>query len=285
MPSVRTIGGIGDIAERFGAFIVDVWGVLHDGQRAYPGAIDCLSRLGAAGKRVVVVSNAARRIDGLAAELAEHGIGPRHYDDLVCSGELVWEKLHRPDRGGYGRRCYFLGPARSRGIVQDLDLEFVDGLEEADFILNTGTEHNPPTTDEFIDLLVRALDLQLPMFCANPDQVAIRHGTLGISAGAIARAYERMGGVVESLGKPHSAIYDAVRNLPGFDPEAPVLAVGDGMETDIRGGIGAGFGTVLITGGIHGDEIASLPGGLDSLCKKYGCRADFACPGFRWEPA
>lgn len=282
MTSTAIIDGIGMIADAFDVFIVDVWGVLHDGQRPYPGAIDCLERLRDRGRRVVVVSNAARRLDGLADELSAQRIEPRHYDDLVCSGELVWRKLNRLDRGGYGRRCYFLGPERSRGILGDLDLLLVDRLEAADFILNTGSEDNPPDTSGFTGLLDRARVLELPMLCANPDQVAIRHGVLGISAGAIARAYERIGGKVESLGKPHAPIYDAVRALPGFDPGARAVAIGDGMETDIRGGTDAGMSTVLITGGIHGEEIAALPGGLNDLCERYACRPDWACPGMRW---
>ncbi len=282
MPATRFIDGIGALADAFDVFIVDVWGVLHDGQRAYPGAIDCLERLRSLGRRIVVVSNAARRLDGLAAELAAQRIEPRHYDDLVCSGELVWERLRHDDRGGYGRRCYFLGPERSRGILDGLDLQLVGRLDDADFILNTGSEDNPPDTSGFVELLERARALELPMLCANPDQVAIRHGVLGISAGAIARRYESMGGSVESLGKPHAPIYAAVRALPGLDADARAVAIGDGMETDVRGGIGAGMATVLITGGIHGEEIASLAGGFDDLCERYRCRPDYACAGMRW---
>jgi HAD superfamily hydrolase (TIGR01459 family) len=267
--------------DQYDVLLLDVWGVLHDGGHAYPGAIDCLERLRSTDMSVVIISNAARRLDGLAAELEEHHIDDHLYDHIVCSGELVWHKL-KGDGNPYGRRCYFLGPERSRGILDGLDLVMVDSLAEADFILNTGSEHNPPDTSGYMELLNDAMRYQLPMLCANPDQVAVRRGVLGISAGAIARQYERLGGTVESLGKPHAPIYAAACEEAGIRPEHRVLAIGDGLETDIRGGINAGFATLLITGGIHNAELAALDNDLAALCAGYDCRPDYFCAGFNW---
>lgn len=276
----RSVDGIGEVADAYEVFVVDVWGVLHDGDQACPGAIDCLAELRRRGRRVIVMSNAARRIDGLARELAEHGIEPGHYDHLLCSGEMAWQKLHEADRGGYGRRCYFLGPRRSAGVIADLDLDFVEEPAAADFILNTGSESGPPDTRAFRPLLAEAYAARLPMLCANPDRVAIRRGVLGISAGAIARDYAALGGVVEWLGKPHAPIYALARQA--VTSGGRWLAVGDGLETDIRGGTDAGLSTLLVTSGIHGEEIEQAAGGLDEVCRRYRAWPDFACPGFRW---
>jgi HAD superfamily hydrolase (TIGR01459 family) len=274
------IPGVRALCKRFDAYLVDVWGVLHDGGSAYPGAVDCLERLARQGRRVVILSNAARRTDRIAAELAEHGIGPDLYCHIVSSGELVWRRLRAADND-YGRHCYYLGPARSRSLLAGLDLDLVENLERADFILNAGAEGDVPDATGYRDLLAHAAAAGVPMLCANPDRVAIRRGVMGISAGAIAEAYTALGGRVESLGKPQSAIYAEARKLPGMK-SASLLAVGDGIQTDILGGHEAGLSTLLITGGIHGEELRSLSGSMAALCALYGIAPDYFCERFAW---
>ncbi|KAA3627483.1 MAG: TIGR01459 family HAD-type hydrolase [Proteobacteria bacterium] len=279
--SPKRIPDIASIADQFDAFLVDVWGVLHDGGTAYPGAVDCLRQLRAAGKAIVIFSNAARRCDAIAAEAAAHGIDSGLYDHIVSSGELVWRKLAQGNHG-YGRRCFWLGPARSRTLLRDLDLEIVDMLERSDFILNAGARGNLPDASSFHPLLERAARLGLPMLCANPDRVAIRKGIMGISAGAIARDYAESGGTVEMLGKPRAAMYEAARTLPGIGSTTRLLAVGDGLETDIRGARDAGIRSVFVTGGIHREEIERARGSLHDVCARYGIFPDYASPRFRW---
>lgn len=277
----RSITGIVEVAEKFDALLIDVWGVLHDGGSAYPGAVDCLGRLRAADKTVVIFSNAARRMSAIAVELAAHGIKADLYDHIVSSGELVWRTLATRTHG-YGRRCFWMGPVRSRSLLDGLDLEIVDSLREADFILNAGAEGNLPDATEFTPLLIEAADLGLRMLCANPDCVAIRKGVKGISAGAIASSYAALGGRVDMLGKPFLPMYANALNLPGIGNRKSVLAVGDGLQTDIRGGHDAALSTLLITGGIHYDEICEADGGLAEVCRRYGVFPDYAATRFAW---
>src|SRR3546814_73186 len=137
--------GLSAVADRYDAFIIDLWGVMHDGLRAYPAAVEALRQLRRAGKRSVVLSNAPRRAAVIAKRNAEIGIPEDLPDHLLSSGEDAWQHLKtRPDAWyrALGTRCYHLGPARDLGMREGLDLTFVDSLAEADFILNTGVLHD-----------------------------------------------------------------------------------------------------------------------------------------------
>ncbi len=271
MPRVR-IQRLAEVADRFDVLLVDVWGVLHDGDGALPGVVECLRRQLADGRRVIVFSNAARRRDAIAAELVTQGIPADCYSDIVSSGELTWQYLgSRPHR--YGRRCWYLGPERSAGLLDGLALERVASPADADFILNAGVEGNPPDSAPYAGLLRRLFEHRLPMLCANPDRIAIRHGAPGIAAGALARDYAALGGTVEYLGKPHPPMYRAAAAICGNPPPSRVLAIGDGMETDIAGGAASGHPTLLVERGVHRTELAA--GGLDELCRTWNCRPDW----------
>ncbi len=277
MPT-RSIERLAEISDGFDALLVDVWGVLHDGDGALPGVLPCLREALGDGRRVIIFSNAARRRDGIATELDRQGIPADCYTDIVSSGELAW-RLMRDEPERVGRRCYYLGPGRSVGLLDDLPIERVAEPEDADFVLNAGAEGNPPDTRPFAELLQRLQRLRLPMLCANPDRIAIRRSVAGIAAGALAADYAALGGSVIYLGKPHAAMYRAAAACcDGVEP-GRILAIGDAMETDIRGGSRHGHATLLVARGIHRDQLAG--DGLDALCRAWDCRPDWIIPELR----
>ncbi len=252
------------LVEHYQAFLIDAWGVLHDGVSVYPGALACLRLLRELDKRIVIISNAARRADTLIAAMAPLGITAELFDHLVSSGEETWRALRLrqdPWHAALGRSCYYLGPQRSRGVLDGLDLLCVTDLAQADFILNTGAEGDLGSVTRYETLLRQAASRRLPMLCANPDLVAVRGGRLGISAGAVAARYEELlPDGVRYHGKPHAAIYDVCfKLLDGIDRRR-ILAVGDALRTDIAGAVGAGIDSVLVAGGIHAHELgANVP--------------------------
>ncbi len=257
----RLIAGLRTVQDQYHGFLIDAWGVLHDGESLYPYALDCLFNLRKAGKRVIILSNAARRSTAMVEELGRHNIQPEYYQTVLTSGELAWQTLQQGIQNGSlsGLCGYYLGPPRSRGLIDGLDLQWVDDTERADFILNTGAPAgNPPTTADSDEVLAKAASRDIPMICANPDQIAIRSGQAGISAGALAKRYDELGArKIEYHGKPFSPIYS--RALAFLDlPASQVLAIGDAFETDIRGGQNAGLDTCLITAGIHHDRLLPL---------------------------
>ena len=257
----RLIAGLGIIHKQYQGFLIDAWGVLHDGESLYPYALQCLANLRNLGKKVIILSNAARRSETIVEELKSLNIQPENYQAVISSGELTWQAIQQAlQNGSFSGRCgYYLGPPRSRGLVDGLELEWVDDVERADFILNTGAPMgNPPTTMDSEDVLIKAASKDIPMICANPDRIAIRGGQAGICAGALAKRYSELGArTIYYHGKPFSPIYTQALALLALKPSR-VLAIGDAFETDIRGGQNAGLDTWLIAAGIHRDQLLPL---------------------------
>jgi HAD superfamily hydrolase (TIGR01459 family) len=288
---IPTVSGLRDIADRYEAFVVDLWGVLHDGVVAYPGAVEGLRRLKAMGKRIGVLSNAPRRAAEAARRTAELGIGPALYDRFLTSGEETWLHLkERPDAfyRRLGRACFHLGPDRDRGLLDGLDLTEATDLAKADFVLNTGAHMAEDEISDFEPILAPAAARGLPMICANPDLEVIRGGQREICAGMLAQRYEELGGRVRYHGKPDPAIYEHCFNLLGIARGTPVLGIGDSLRTDIAGAVNAGIDALLVTGGIHADELGAAAGAhpdpqaLTSAIARAGCRPNFTAPAFVW---
>lgn len=283
--------GMAALADHFDGYILDLWGVLHDGVTAFPQALDCLQRLRRAGKRILILSNAPRRTAEVAGRCAELGLTPDTYDLLMSSGEEAWRHLkERPDdwHRALGSRCYHLGPERDLGMREGLDHRFVDDLAEADFILLTGALNQADTRETYTALLESALARGLPMVCANPDYVVIRGGAEEICAGTIALAYEDMGGDVRYHGKPHAGIYRTCLGLFDGIPAERILAVGDSVRTDIVGAQSMGVQSVFVVSGIHEAKLVSAETGAvdqDRLAELYRAEGGTplaALPTFRW---
>lgn len=277
--NLHELDGLSSIVSHYDVFLVDAWGVLHDGKSLYPGAGELLDRLIKADKKVVILSNAARRIADFKTELLKVGVSSQRYTEAITSGELCHQALVEPYDVGLekiGNHYFYQGPERSRGILKGLDLEEVELLADAGFIINTGAEGNVPDASGFVKMLSEAQVLGLPMLCANPDRVAIRGGVMGISAGAIAYQYEQMGGKVVYFGKPHLPIYQRCFKLfPQIDRSAFVM-LGDGLPTDIRGANQAGIDSVFLSSGIHQVELSGADAiTLDTLFDKYRVRPTY----------
>ena len=260
---IRLIRGIRALAPRYDGFILDLWGVVHDGVAPLPGALDCLRGLIEAGKRIVLLSNAPRRSRDVVERINRIGVPGDLYHEVMSSGEEAWRYLKRRNDPFYatlGRRCLHIGSERDTGIREGLGLEFVKTAEEAEFILNTGPAGWDDRIEDYTSVLGRALTRELPMVCANPDLVVMHGGHLALCAGALAQWYEQRGGRVRWHGKPFRSVYDTCLDLLGIDDRNRILAVGDSLRTDIAGAAGAGIDSVLIVGGIHADEFGAIGG-------------------------
>ena len=253
---MRLLPGFAPLAAEYDGFILDLWGVIHDGVSPYPGAAECLLALRAAGKRVVLLSNAPRRAGAIQGQLRKMGIGADAYDGVMTSGEATYLMLRdRPDPWyqALGRAVFHLGPERDRNVLHGLDLQICDTPDGAGFLLNTGPDdHLNPTDPAAYDAVLRDCAARgLPMICANPDLEVIRGGVRVICAGTLAVRYLAMGGAVRSLGKPDPAIYAPVLATLGV-PRFRVLAVGDALRTDIAGAAAVGVDACWVLGGLHG---------------------------------
>lgn len=253
-----TIERLNEISDNYDAFLIDAWGVLYDGGAVFPHARDCLASLKQHNKSVVIVSNAARRTTQFDNALATAGVDPSLYDFTVSSGELVWMNFQKGRYKELGENFFYLGPERSKGIFEGLQIQRVDSLTDANFILNTGSEADLEDASSFRPFLEVAISNNLPMICANPDLVAIRKGVRGIAAGAIAKLYEKLGGNVIAVGKPHQQIYEACIDRLGIVPKKKILMIGDGLQTDILGANNCGIDSLFIINGIYQQHIETV---------------------------
>ena len=158
--AVRYITGVSEIAPRYSGFILDLWGVIHDGVTPIPGAITCLHALIACGKRVALLSNAPRRADDVIRRITQIGVPAGSYHHVMSSGEEAWQYLHRRDDPFYatlGRRCLHIFSDRDLEIRDGLGLEFVDNAEEAEFMFNTGPADWDDTIEDYAPLLRQCL--------------------------------------------------------------------------------------------------------------------------------
>lgn len=278
------MSGFEVLAENYDGFIVDLWGVVHDGVTLYPGVLDCLTRLRAAGKRVVFLSNAPRRPAGIAAALANMGVLKDFYAGIMSSGEAVHIGLRdRTDEfAGLGRHVYHLGPPRDRDVFETLPYVEEPDPAVADFILNTGPDDvlGPQDPELYRPVLDAGLRAGLPMVCANPDYEVIRDGRRIICAGLLAELYKAEGGVVIQRGKPDPAIYAPTLAMLGTTRER-TLAVGNSLRTDIAGAKAAGIDSCWVLSGIH----ALHPENAPAEAEAHGVTPLAILPGFAWGAA
>jgi HAD superfamily hydrolase (TIGR01459 family) len=289
-PSI--LPGIAPIVDRYDAFVVDLWGCVHNGLAAYPTAADALERLGRAGKRRLLLSNAPRRAAVIPPQLARMGLEPgRHFDDVLTSGEACWQALHDrrdPFHAGLGRRALHVGPERDLSLFEGNGLARTTDPEEAEFVLFTGPNDDGFGLAEHEALLAASRARHLRGVCANPDREVIRGTQRLICAGALASVYEGLGGEVAWHGKPHAPIYGLALERLGRPERARVLCIGDGLLTDVAGANAAGLDSAFIPGGIHGAAHglamaeAPDPARLGALLAGAVARPTYAIPALVW---
>ena len=281
----RLISGLSDIAPSHDALICDVWGVVHDGSRHHPAAADALYRFKEKHGPVVLLTNAPRVPAEVAAQCTSYGLPPDCYNAIVSSGGAARDHLaaraeHRT------LPLYYIGPDRDLPMIQGLDIARTP-IAESEVALAIGLRDDmTETVEDYAGELAAMRARGLTMLCANPDLVVHRGERLVYCAGALAQAYEALGGAVIYYGKPHLAVYESalaqLAALLGHKPTRP-LAVGDGLLTDIKGANAAGLEALFIADGVHGEEIGPYTDEhLAALFTRFGAAAGSATRKLAW---
>ena len=246
------ISGLAELAPLYRFLLCDVWGVVHNGISAHRPAVAALARFRAEGGRVVLITNAPRPKSEVVAQLDRLGAARAAYDEVVTSGEAARDYLAaRP-----GSRIFHLGPPRDLPLYHGLPVTLT-GEADAELVSCTGLfDDETETPDDYAGRLAGWRERGLPMLCVNPDKVVERGDRLVWCAGAIAERYAAIGGETIVVGKPHAPIYaTAFARMAaiagGPVPKSAVLAIGDAIETDLRGACDAGLDVLFVTGGIH----------------------------------
>jgi HAD superfamily hydrolase (TIGR01459 family) len=281
----KLIKGLAEIAPGHDALICDVWGVIHDGHRHHPAAADALYRFKQNHGPVVLLTNAPRVPAEVAAQCASYGLPPDCYDTIVSSGGAARDELERRS-ASRTLPLHYLGPDRDLTMVEGLDIART-GIAEAEVALAIGLRDDmTETVEDYAGELAAMRARGLTMLCANPDLVVHRGERLVYCAGALAQAYEALGGAVIYYGKPHLPVYESalaqLGALLGHAPNRP-LAVGDGLLTDIKGANAAGLEALFIADGVHGEEIAPYTDEhLAALFTRFGATAGSATRKLVW---
>ena len=261
----QIVNALSDISAQYDALFVDLWGCVHNGVRAFDAANKALIEYRAGGGIVVLVTNSPRPRAQVEQQLADFGVARDAWDSIASSGDSARSALFL---GAVGQKIYFIGTDAELPFFEPLKL--IDDpiqishvpIEEAQGIVCTGLPTADGTPDDVRAPLLYAKQKGLKLLCANPDIIVDRGDKREWCAGAVAQAYSEMGGTSLYFGKPHAPIYDlARRRLSAIRPNISddrILAIGDGITTDIQGAIGEGIDSLFITGGLAAKETATV---------------------------
>ena len=272
--------GLSAFTNNYDAFIVDLWGVIHDGVATYPRVKETLQHLQNEGKTVVFLSNAPRRSHKVINALTSLGIDRLLYHDVISSGEAFFDYAASHPLGS---QYLYIGPERDAGELDGLSYIRTEDASIASFALVTGFDQDSSTIEEKQPQLQAAITYHLPLYCINPDKIIVRiSGEKALCAGVIAETYTAMGGVSHYFGKPYPAVYEScMRLLSTFDKKR-IAAIGDSLDTDIKGANSVGIDSVLITGGILKAMVGEDKAKLEKFCATHDISPKMALPAFVW---
>lgn len=243
-----------EIDPNYRAILCDIWGCIHDGVKIYPGAAERLARWRCEGRTIILITNAPRTAEAVSLQLERLGLDPSLWDGIATSGEAGIAALLRA-----GRPVGFIGTTSDRAILEGRGVRIAEG-EDFDELACAGLDRERRSVADYEPQVRPLAERDVLMHCLNPDRVVVRGGVTEPCAGAIADLYLELGGRVEWYGKPYEAIYRHAMRLAGDPSPSEVLAIGDGLNTDILGAARMGFGCVYVTGGIS--RGAGIPEGF-----------------------
>ena len=260
----RIISALPDVSDQYDALFVDLWGCVHDGRKALPDAVAALQAYRKTGGKVVLVTNSPRPRTGVEKQLQQFGVPEDAWDSIATSGDSARSAMFR---GAVGEKVWFIGHPAERKFFEPLailenpvNVETVP-LAEADGIVCTGPVDPMADPEIMRPEFEQAIARGLKLLCANPDIVVDRGEVREWCAGALAALYTEMGGESLYFGKPHGPIYDlARRRLAALEvdiPDSRILAIGDGILTDVKGAMDEGIDSLFITGGLAAAETAT----------------------------
>jgi len=281
---IPILDGARDLARRYDAWLCDIWGVVHNGRDVFPEAHKALSAFREAGGTVILITNAPRPWSEIVPQLDNYGIPRSAYDGIVTSGDvtrhLIVENIERP--------VFHLGPPRDVPVFDGLDVRLVE-RGDAEIIVNTGLfDDYTETPDDYREMFAGLIGRNVTMICANPDLLVERGEEIVHCAGGLAAVYEDMGGDVAYAGKPYLPIYALVHEMiearrgTAVD-KSRILAIGDGLKTDIAGATAAGLDALFVPSGIHvspGEHRDQAT--LDALFEGAAVKPVAAINGLRW---
>ncbi len=268
---MKKLDHLSEIYNSFDTFVIDLWGVMHNGIILNHDAMGAVEKLLTNSKKVVFLSNAPRPSENVKKFLRNMNMEEKYLNNIVTSGEAA---MHAINSNRFGSHFYHLGPSRDESIFFDIKKNKTN-INDCDFILCTGL------FDEYEDDLNYYKDflkkyISKIMICTNPDLIVHRGKNEEYCAGKIAQIFESIGGSVTYFGKPYKEIYKLC-----FNKDEKVLAIGDNLRTDIKGANDLNVDSIFITNGVHRDEFKN-ESDLKQLLKKYAVNTKYYQPNLKW---
>ena len=264
--------GLRSIVDKFDLFFIDIWGVVHNGININNNASQTLSELKSLNKEFILLTNAPRPNQNVISFLLKMGLNELFAKKVYTSGQAALNYLNL----NYKNKSFFhIGPPRDFGLFKDFEKKKTKNIKEAEYLLCTGLfDGYDKDLDYYKDILNS--EINKIMICTNPDLIVDRGEIREYCAGSVAKIFEEIGGNVEYFGKPYSNVY----NLAAKIEDKKVLCIGDNLNTDIRGANLQKFSSLLISNGIHKNEIKN--DNLKNLFTKYNVKVDFIQSNLKW---
>ena len=269
----KIINGLSEIQSKYDAFFIDLWGVVHNGLKLYPEAIDVLKNLNKINKRFVLISNAPRPSQSVKKYLINLKMDKIFLNNIFTSGEAALQILKK---NVYGKNFYHIGPKRDEDLIIGFEKNKTT-LEKCNFILCTGLfENNETSLDYYKNLLKKYVKIK--MICTNPDLIVHRGSKSEYCAGSVAEIFKQLGGEVIYFGKPYPEIYNFC-----IKKKENILAIGDNIRTDIRGANNMKLDSLFIINGVHRDEfLNSSKEEYDKILEKYKTKTNYYQQRLTW---
>tara|TARA_B100002019_G_scaffold253513_1_gene235102 strand:+ start:417 stop:1220 length:804 start_codon:yes stop_codon:yes gene_type:complete len=267
---LRDLNHLSEIFKNYDTFIIDLWGVIHNGITLNSRAMEAIENLNNNYKKIVFLSNAPRPSLKVTNFLLKMGMDKKYLKSVMTSGEAA---MHAINQKKFGKTFFHLGPPRDTSVFDKVK-ENKTNIEQCDFILCTGLFDNYDDLDFYKNFLKKHISKKL--ICTNPDLTVHRGNIEELCAGSIARVFENLGGKVSYFGKPHPEVYSFC-----FNENEKVLAIGDNLRTDIKGANNLNLDCLFITDGVHRNELNKISD-LNELSKTYDVKIDFFQKELTW---
>ena len=268
---MKELNHLSDIYENYDTFVIDLWGVIHNGERLNTKAIEAIDKLKNKSKKIVFLSNAPRPSSEVINFLLKMSMDKKHLSNVITSGEAA---MHAINKNQFGKTFFHLGPAKDISVFEKVK-DNKTNIDSCDFILCTGLFDKYDYDLEYYRIFLKKC-ISKKLICTNPDLIVHRGNVEELCAGSVARVFEELGGEVVYFGKPHKEVYKMC-----FNSNEKVLAIGDNLRTDIKGANNLNIDCIFISDGVHRGEYKSISE-LVSLLKKYKVNANFFQKELQW---
>ena len=268
---MKELNHLSEIFKSYDTFVIDLWGVIHNGVKLNPKAIEAIDQLQNHSKKIIFLSNAPRPSSKVINFLLKMNMNKRHLSNVMTSGEAA---MHAINKNKYGKFFFHLGPSRDNSVFEKVKDNKTD-LEKCDFILCTGLFDGYENDLEYYKKFL-SKHISKKLVCTNPDLTVHRANIEELCAGSIAKIFEDLGGEVVYFGKPHKEVYNMC-----FNSNEKVLAIGDNLRTDIKGANNLKIDCIFISDGVHRNEFKDTLD-LNDLLTKYKVKANFFQRELKW---